>query len=1490
MVADKYLHKYFIWILAVILLFCPNFLYGQVCTYSVTLGTSNFSSNGGSSSVSVWPSSSNCSWSATTDAWWISMGSTGGTGVSTFSFSVSANTGIGARSGTMTIAWQTFTITQAGVGCSYSISPTSNSLTSSGGTGSVGVTSDCPWTASSNAGWITVTAGSGGSGNGTVSYSVSANTGTARSGTMTIGGQTFTVNQSGCSTSISPASNSFTSSSGSGSVSVTAPGGCSWTASSNAGWITVTAGSAGTGNGTVSYSVSAYTGTSTPRSGTITIAGQNFTVTQSGCNYTLSPTSITSTSGGITTLVSVYAPAGCSWTASSNVDWITITSSTAGIGNGGVIYSVSANTDIGTRSGTMTIAGQTFTVTQSGVSCKYSISPTSNSLTSGGGTGSVGVTAPSGCSWATSSNAGWITVTGGSSGSGNGTVSYSVSANTGTSTPRSGTMTIGGQTFTVTQSGCSYAISPTSNSLTYGGGGGSVGVTAPSGCSWTASSNSSWITITAGSSGTGNGTVSYSVSAYTGSSTRSGTMAIGGQAFTVTQSGCSYSISPTSNSFISSGGTGSVGVTATSGCNWTASSNVSWITITAGSSGSGSGYVSYSVSANTGTYGRSGMITIAGQTFTVNQSGCSPSISPTSNSFISSGGTGSVGVTATSGCPWTASSNSSWITITGGSSGTGNGTVSYSVSAYTGSSTPRSGTIAIGGQTFTVSQSGVSCSYAISPTSNSLTYGGGTGSVGVTAPSGCSWTASSNASWITVTGGSSGSGNGTVSYSVSAYTGTSTPRSGTMTIGGRTFTVTQSGVGCSYSLYPTSASFTSSGSTQSLNVNTTSGCSWTALSNDSWITITGGSSGSGNGTVSYSVSAYTGTSTHRSGTMTIAGQTFTVTQSGVSCSYSLAPASSSITSSSNTGSVGVTAPGGCSWTASSNASWITITTGSAGTGNGTVSYSVAANESSITRSGTMTIGGQTFTVTQAGGNISVRSSNAVISEVTVTNSISGAPSNYTPTTLVSFKASGVISTANITINYSSLPANPVLYKVVNGEWKQIYPTNQSNGITYIALSGNTLSFTIADNSACDADPAVGVISDPIVAGSETTNAPLYFPHVATSLPWQTEIAIINTSSSQTVTGTLKAFRDNGQLVETKDVTLSARGRRQIIVANEFINHTNIRYIIFDTNSATVVGYTKFYQEGIYRAAIPAVKEVNTSEIYITHIASDADWWTGISLVNTTSATKELTITFNNGQSVPYTFNANEHKSFMMPDIQSAVITNASGVIGLELFGSIGGGNHLDGILLTDKTTSTIYYPHVASDNVWWTGIVAYNPSTLASTITITPYSAQGTPLTPSTLPIAGNGKYIDVVSNLGLPAGAAWFRIDATRPLTGFELFGTHDGTQLAAYAGGGGTGAREGVFAKIEQGGGWTGIAFVNTEATEATVTLTAYKDNGDVVAIQALSVGGYAKVVNMAEAIFLEDISGATYIAYSSDRNVVGFQVNGTSDGMMLDGLPGM
>jgi hypothetical protein len=80
------------------------------------------------------------------------------------------------------------------------------------------------------------------------------------------------------------------------------------------------------------------------------------------------------------------------------------------------------------------------------------------------------------------------------------------------------------------------------------------------------------------------------------------------------------------------------------------------------------------------------------------------------------------------------------------------------------------------------------CSFSISPTRRTFPSSGGEASVSVIAPDECAWTAVSNVGWITILSGASGSGNGTVTYSVAS---TSRPRSGTMTIAGQTFTVMQ---------------------------------------------------------------------------------------------------------------------------------------------------------------------------------------------------------------------------------------------------------------------------------------------------------------------------------------------------------------------------------------------------------------------------------------------------------------------------------------------------------------------------------------------------------------------------------------------------------------------------------------------------------------------------------------------------------------------------
>ncbi|HBB96052.1 MAG TPA: hypothetical protein DC054_11740, partial [Blastocatellia bacterium] len=294
-------------------------------------------------------------------------------------------------------------------------------------------------------------------------------------------------------------------------------------------------------------------------------------------------------------------------------------------------------------------------------------------------------------------------------------------------------------------------------------------------------------------------------------------------------SGCSYSLSPASQGFGSSGGSGSFGVSTSTGCAWAAVSDASWITTT--SSGSGNGTVNFAVAANTGV-ARTGTITVGGQTFTVTQSagggGCPStpiSVGQTINGTLTTSDCIFTGTTryvdvynfsGTAGQQIAIAMNSSifdtYLYLLDGSNqliaqdDNGGGGTNSRIPASSGAFTlPSTGTLTIYATSFsangttgstgayTISLSSGTCSYGISPSSQSFGSSGGSGSFGVTTSSGCAWTAISNASWVTTS--SSGSGNGTVNFTVAANTGAS--RTGTISVGGQTFTISESsGGGC----------------------------------------------------------------------------------------------------------------------------------------------------------------------------------------------------------------------------------------------------------------------------------------------------------------------------------------------------------------------------------------------------------------------------------------------------------------------------------------------------------------------------------------------------------------------------------------------------------------------------------------------------------------------------------------------------------------------
>ena len=685
------------------------------------------------------------------------------------------------------------------------------------------------------------------------------------------------------------------------------------------------------------------------------------------CALTLAGAGLNVPGDGGTGSISVTTNRECTWTASSANDWLTVTSGTSGQGPGAVAFRAAENPAAVGRTGVITVGTQRVEVQQQAATCSYVVTPPTASISTAGGNLSFEVAARDGCGWTAQAVASWTSVTQGTAGSGNGTVVVAVAANGGAS--RSTTLAIAGRTVTLTQAGasCSYLVSLTSSAFGVSGGTGVASVSTAAGCQWSVSSNQPWITLGAPSDGSGGGTVSFAVAANSGSS-RSATLTVAGQGFTITQasgqSACRYGLSPGQRSVGSEGGVVEFDVDTTSECEWTATSNASWLSVVSGAGGLGRGRVAVSAAPNTGAV-RSATVSIGGGSVTVIQgaSACTFAVAPTAIAIGASGGPGSVAVTTSAGCEWAAASNVSWVSISGGGTGAGPGTVSFTIAANAAG--PRDGALVVAGQTVAVTQAGATCTYTLAPTALTIGAAGGSSSVAVTAPAGCAWAATSGEPWISISGGASGSGSGTVSLAVGVNTGAE--RAGTLSIAGQPFIVTQSAAAtaCAYVITPRSQSIGAGSTSVVIDVSAAAGCAWTTVSNAAWITVAAGASGSGNGTVTLAAAGNTATAS-RDGTATIAGQTFTLTQAGAGCSYALSPSSASVGAAGNTGSVDVTTAAGCGWTASSNAPWLGITSGSSGTGGGRVSYLVTANTDVTPRSGSLTIAGLAFAVTQAG--------------------------------------------------------------------------------------------------------------------------------------------------------------------------------------------------------------------------------------------------------------------------------------------------------------------------------------------------------------------------------------------------------------------------------------------------------------------------------------------------------------------------------------------
>ena len=309
---------------------------------------------------------------------------------------------------------------------------------------------------------------------------------------------------------------------------------------------------------------------------------------------------------------------------------------------------------------------------------------------------------------------------------------------------------------------------------------------------------------------------------------------------------------------------------------WTAATNVSWLSVTSGGSGTTNGMVHFSAATNGITGARTGAVIVAGgglsRTCTVVQAAFVPAlaVSPTSTN-VGCAAAGGLALEVMANISWTASTNVPWLAISSSDSGTTNGTVVFDVATNAGAA--RTGAVIVAGgglsRTCTVVQAAFVPALEIFPASTNAVSGGAGGlAIGVTAN--VAWTAATNAPWLAISSGDSGTTNGTVLFDVAANAGAA--RTGAVIVAGgglaRTCTVVQAAFVPALAVSPASVN-AGSGGASGLALGVTANISWTAATNVPWLAISSGDSGTTNGTVLFDVAANAGAA--RTGAVIVAG-------------------------------------------------------------------------------------------------------------------------------------------------------------------------------------------------------------------------------------------------------------------------------------------------------------------------------------------------------------------------------------------------------------------------------------------------------------------------------------------------------------------------------------------------------------------------------------------------------------------------------------------
>jgi hypothetical protein len=497
------------------------------------------------------------------------------------------------------------------------------------------------WNVSNSNSWIIIKQVNG-RGSKRVTFSVSPNTDCAsRTGTFSINGRSVTIHQASATKNYFLSATEARFSAQAAAASVTLNAECAWTVQTDAGWISTIAPASdnGDGNAIIVYSVAANS-EEIRRIGTIkildgnSVVRQTLSVTQEGVSpsdYSFFPASGTFPANGGNGTMQLSAPENAAWSLKPGRGIINLFPS-SGTGSASITFSVLPNSSCDLRSNSIVVLDansavqKTFSIVQAEGIGTFSLSTNALSISASGDSNSVYLATGKTCNRMLQSDAEWIHLPS-TNGIGSALVSVLASSNPGPA--RSASIRILDsnfavrETIVVTQPQASVSYSLSSSYLIFTANGGNVSVGLAANATWTAEADVNWITGISPATGNGSSVIDYSVAANTSSSSRTGSIrildgdSVVQQTLRITQSGLapSFEISPASENFTATGGSGVATLKANS--SWKTLVDVNWIHSISPGESSGDASIHYAVSPNTNTTARASSIRILDANFVV---------------------------------------------------------------------------------------------------------------------------------------------------------------------------------------------------------------------------------------------------------------------------------------------------------------------------------------------------------------------------------------------------------------------------------------------------------------------------------------------------------------------------------------------------------------------------------------------------------------------------------------------------------------------------------------------------------------------------------------------------------------------------------------------------------------------------------------------------------------------------------------------------------